>query len=433
VHIFDAKAGATREPVETPAILIVTSSTNDVSYKQTARRARTHPICVYPSTTTEEFYHYVSVFKINVEEAQQIAELCGTGKIRNLRSKTAASGIVEAIPKFDLNSIHLYTSTSYTSSSNVSSLMPSLLIDAFLPILDIGNHGDDHGLGIDANRRDEKYVALKERYLFKNATWFFSSKYITTKVLTMTCSKSKQVVYDFFNTIGEENMGRMFGPMAGQILEFLSPGTIAEKGLVCASIREDNKDGADTLEIPKGLVLKAIEFSSTENILKTCCDPKKLYNFGKCIHGFDMFNPPNNFFQITHCLSGHYKHSLNLSTFLKCCDGVMEGSVNLILVVTEDHAPHWLKKRQPWKVNDEDVVIAINDEKNLKISFVVNSERALTKLPIHIQNKLSKLRVYVGGVNVRSYSTQALRTAEIRPFGKLKIRNVVNLALRWWK
>jgi hypothetical protein len=81
VHIFDAKAGATREPVETPAILIVTSSTNDVSYKQTARRARIHPICVYPSTTTEEFYHYVSVFKINVEEAQQIAELCGTGKI----------------------------------------------------------------------------------------------------------------------------------------------------------------------------------------------------------------------------------------------------------------------------------------------------------------------------------------------------------------
>jgi hypothetical protein len=95
----------------------------------------------------------------------------------------------------------------------------------------------------------------------------------------MTCSQSKQVVYDFFDTIGEENMGRMFGPMAGQILEFLSPGTITEKGLWC--IREDNKDGADTLEIPKGLVLKAMEFSSTENILKTCCDPKKLYNFGK--------------------------------------------------------------------------------------------------------------------------------------------------------
>jgi hypothetical protein len=101
--------------------------------------------------------------------------------------------------------------------------------------------------------------------------------------------------------------------------------------------------------------------------------------------------------------------------------------------VTEDHAPHWRKKRQPWKVNDEDVIIAINDEKNLKIPFVVNGERALTKLQTHIQNKLSKLRVYVGGVNVRSYSTQALQTAEIRPFGKLKIRNVVNLALRWWK
>jgi hypothetical protein len=36
VHIFDAKAGATREPVETPAILIVTSSTNNDSYKQTS-------------------------------------------------------------------------------------------------------------------------------------------------------------------------------------------------------------------------------------------------------------------------------------------------------------------------------------------------------------------------------------------------------------
>lgn len=426
VHIFDGKAGASREPVLSLARLILISSTNEESYKQTTRRTNAYPLCLYPSATDDDFYHSATIFGISKDKAKAVADVFGTGSIRMLRNQ--AQDIEHQITSFQLSNFHLYS-----EPGTVSALLPSLLIAAHLPSLD-----DD---GVDAKRAGEEehlaYEKLKERYKFKNACWTFSSAYVASKVLHKAWNSSRQVVFDFYLAIGEEDKSRMFANMAAQVLEFLSPDIFIERGLTCNLI--SNGHGLEVsnnnqLKIQKGLVLKSMPFTSTRDILKTCLDTTKLYNFGKSVHGFDMFYPPNYFFQITNTLSGKYKHPFLLSTFLECCDSVV-GDVNLILVVEESQVPNWSKAAQPWKVNVDAVVNAINKEEGRLTDksrlFERNGERAFAKLPKTTRDDLSKVRVFVGGVRIRSYSTHAHVIAPRPPLGTWSIRSAVRLALKW--
>jgi hypothetical protein len=421
VHIFDAKAGASREPIMTPAKLILTSSTNEESFKQTSRQAGTYPFCLYPSATSDEFYNCASIFGISQDQAQEVARVFGTGAIRNLRNK--AQNIEHQISSFQLSNFHMYS-----QPGTVSALLPSLLIAAHLPSLD--DNGVDFKLA-GGKGGDLEYEKLKMRYLFENACWTFSSDYVASKVLRKAWNSSQQVIFDFYLAIGDEGKSRMFANMAAQVLEFLSPDIIIESGLTCHLISNGQDLGVgsnDQLDIRKGLVLKSMPFAATREILKTCIDPTRLYNFGKVVHGFDMFMPPNYFFQITNTISGKYRHPLNLSTFLECCNSV-DQDVNLILVVEESQVPEWRKATQPWKVNVEDVVAAIKQEG----PFKHNGERAFAKLPENVRNKLSKVRVFVGGVRMRRvyYSTRAHAIVAPPPFGAWSITRTVRLALKW--
>ena len=66
IHIFDASASVSSEPAQSNAFLILTSSRNNASYKQTERRS-VHR-CVIPSYTMEELQLYSPTFNVTCEE-----------------------------------------------------------------------------------------------------------------------------------------------------------------------------------------------------------------------------------------------------------------------------------------------------------------------------------------------------------------------------
>ena len=66
IHVFDASASVSSEPAQSNAFLILTSSRNNTSYKQTERRS-VHR-CVIPSYTMEELQLYCPPFNVTCEE-----------------------------------------------------------------------------------------------------------------------------------------------------------------------------------------------------------------------------------------------------------------------------------------------------------------------------------------------------------------------------
>ena len=64
IHIFDAMAVACREPVDSAAFLIVTSSRNKRSYAQTSRRNGVYMCCI-PSYTLDELLQHCGLFEVS--------------------------------------------------------------------------------------------------------------------------------------------------------------------------------------------------------------------------------------------------------------------------------------------------------------------------------------------------------------------------------
>ncbi len=103
IHIFDAKAGIdSYEPVSSAAKLILLSSTNINSFKQTARKIGIVPV-LFPSTSKTEFFRYASLFGVSEASASEIAAKAGTGKIRVLRQSDPLALLETALNGFDAN------------------------------------------------------------------------------------------------------------------------------------------------------------------------------------------------------------------------------------------------------------------------------------------------------------------------------------------
>ena len=70
IHVFDASASVTvnSEPAQSNAFLILTSSGNNASYRQTERRS-VHR-CVIPSYTLEELQLYCQPFDVTRDEVE---------------------------------------------------------------------------------------------------------------------------------------------------------------------------------------------------------------------------------------------------------------------------------------------------------------------------------------------------------------------------
>lgn len=81
-YIYDAKAGD-GEPVESSAKIIMFSSTNLISYKQTQRRPGVVKV-LYPSLSEEEFDFFASELRISSDIVKLIKQIIGHGKVRSL-------------------------------------------------------------------------------------------------------------------------------------------------------------------------------------------------------------------------------------------------------------------------------------------------------------------------------------------------------------
>jgi hypothetical protein len=382
--------------------LVVFSSTNANSYKQTSRRSGAS-FLLYPSTTEDEYYHYATLFDTDLNYAQKIAGITGTGRVRYLRMTEMNVNVTvkAALSKFDINQFFSYTSVDEVHNTENS---PSILFDADLP--------SEINCVV-----TPKIDLLKTRYAFANTVWRFSSKFISSFVCESKFNNSEKMVLDFFNTIGEKNMAKLFGTMKGLMLEHFAPKHIAENGLICQSNSTDVV--RKNFLISKGLTLKKQSFENTDDILIQCTDPKILYDFGSSVHGFDSFNPPNNFFQQASSQSG--KHCYLLSAVLKCCDHLSKKNlpVNFIIVVREDDVDNWKGSIQSYKVNIKSVVDQINQqeeaekkEKKMQLKktdtikeFKWNGQRRIEKLPEDIQEKLRKYHHHYLGLITRKFST----------------------------
>ena len=397
IHIFDAKAGTdSYEIADTRARLLVNSSTNPTSYTQTIRRANMLTM-VFPSTTENEFYKYAAIFKIDEVTARQVATVCGFGKIRSLRQKNPQNAVETALR--NLTPEHLRDLTDITNVNSRAN--PGILLDVLLADKKIGEG-------------QQQIEYLEGLYTYANARWIFSSPYIVEYIGNKMANGAEKFFEQFYlATNGSVSGSKTFGNMSGQVFEYFAPKYIVENGLTCIPV--GHKD-AITIEAGS-LVKKNSDFNKLSDILKNCTDSKTLYHFGRNVEGFDSFNPPNNFFQVTSTTTSKPGlHSLLLTAFRDCCEHLLVtgGNANVIIVVPETQIEQWKGKLQSFDINDVSVVNDINNLENRSSQkqnlMKFNGQRSFDKLPLKTQLQLKNFRQFVGGVGPkhRGYCTSRL-------------------------
>ena len=396
LHIFDAKAGG-NEPLATDAKLIVLSSTNMSSYAQTIRR----PVyeAFYPSVTNHEFWQYVEFFGTNELIAREIAENFGIGKIRPLRVtniEDTLRHLDRAILRLDFNALELYSSVDTPSDGLRNPLNnPATLFDVYTN-----------------ESKEESPLLLESRYRFSNGVWQWCSKYVLEKAININDGNTTEKIMNLFKIGNFQTVKKMMGITMGQFFEFFAPKSISKNGLVCQRFLENGNlasfsDGDNQLNIPSGLIVEERVFAKTVDIIKECTDHRVIYNFGNNIHGFDSFNPPNNFFKMTSTLTSLGKHPFIYSTFLTCCENVVGNlPVNIILVVPKGQEPSW-KKIPSFKINNSDVVEEI--KRYHKNDFKLNNFYSLVDLPPRPREAMKRLKFLRGVVDItkRNFSCSA--------------------------
>ena len=409
-HIFDGKAGANSyEPAQSAAKLALFSSTNRTSYAQSERRVDF--IAFYPSTTPDEFRRYVEMMNIDADKAKEISEVFGTGKVRPLTQSLALSKelLASAIERLDLSKLKQYFTTrppTYGSGNSLDN--PAMLFNADL---DMTQHGPTK--------------SLYDLYTFGNAKWSWVSKSVTTTIFESNIGRIEPLLRSFYQSVGKVNAKKSLGVLMGQLLEHFAAKLIIENGLEIKELQEGGVSDTTTV-ISKGLVLQHRQSASIEEILQTCINPEELYVFGNNNAGFDFFNPPNNFFEVTNTLTDSGSHPLLYSALATCCSQVNSQDVNLILVVEKSQEEKW-EKPLAYKIDNENVVLDINIfEPPKKSPFKLNGIRSFGALPPSVQAALRKVKQYRGTIEVgqkRNFNSSTV-AAQYHHIGSYKFNMV---------
>ena len=384
-HIFDGIAGVhAYEPFATAAKLVLFSSTNRVSYAQLERILSY--IAFYPSTTPDEFRRYVEIMKIDADVAKKTAEVIGTGKVRPLIHGLAATqrSLDGAIARLKLDELNLYTTSRppvYGSGNSLEN--PAILFDVFLKMNENGSS-----------------ISLYDSYLFVNGQWEWVSNYVTSRVVELNIDRIEPLLQSFYLSVGKVSANKSLGSLMGQIFEHCAAKLICDLGIEVRELNDESGVSAHKTSIPKGLIMKFHSVTETEVILNECTDPNVLYVIGNNNPGFDFFNPPNNFFQLTNTLTNYGTHPALYSTFARCCAQVKTSYVNLILVVEKSQEMKW-KKPLSFKINDMDVVKKIIQFESKKESPIkLNGVRSFSALPPAVQATLKKVKQYRGTIDM---------------------------------
>jgi hypothetical protein len=433
IHIFDAKAGG-REPVESHARLLLLSSTNDTSYKQTARG--NVMTMGYPSTTEHEFYAYAKVLGVDDQKLALISDKCGTGKVRPLVvSESDALGYLESALKFMKmdNFIAYMSDYSPAEIQRLDRVNPSTLFDLFPSTME---YPKDHRVG--SKSKPDSMNELYFRYLFRYCNRAICSYYVTRSMIANHRKQIQSLVVNFYSTIGQTGFHKSIGPVLGVLFENVAPYFIAEQGLQCDSFESSDI----VLEIPPNLKVVNEEVTGVLDVLKTMTDETNLYSFGKNMPGFDAFIPPNIFIQFASSIQDDGFHPLNFDTFNTCGKYLREsgnGEFYVILAIPDAQKSAWTKipslkitnaeivkeirssrklpQILPEKVrgsNDASFEVltakveqASESEKTLKSSSVI---RKYEKLPSKYQGNISQMKVCRGVVNLTMWNFQSNRS-----------------------
>jgi len=222
------------------------------------------------------------------------------------------------------------------------------------------------------------------------------------------------------------------GVLLGRLFEDAAPHFIMKYGIACYHIPKTSGDPV-AFSINPNLTLQICSPSTDlSEIITKCKDERVLNFFGKNQPGFDMFNPPNNFFQFTNSIEdrGAGSHPLLISTVLECRKQVKSEEVRFIIVVAENESRYWEKSPQSFKINDESVVRKIKDGELIakesnndpEKGFKLNGQRTFDKLPVDTKKSLSNMKQYLGLISIqkRLFSTtstsSSLRITNNKPF-----------------
>ena len=297
VHLFDASAGINaREPIKSPAKVIIGTSPHYGSFKQFLRigAAMLH----VPSYTKTELIKRSAFFSEEItKDFEQKIEKCGTGSIR----------LVLGMDMLRACAL-LHDAVKNTTVSNVLDIVQGKDVDV------VGGIKGPSAL-FTASLIDGADTGDINSYLLPEKTCLnISSKYIMD-MLVSTCKDeafrfAARASAIFQQTPQLESTGAFFFEVIAS--KFVACGG---KCLVRQLSSSSGNSKENEEEWPQLKEVDARSITELSDAFKQCSDPNTLFTFTKKMAGIDSFNPPKRYFQYT----GKESHTINLEVIVSIC------------------------------------------------------------------------------------------------------------------
>lgn len=210
-YMFDTKVGQVEEPPRRNSKLLLFSSTNQSSYKQTMRRSDVE-LLLFPSTTKAQFERFGKIFQLSMEDIEYRSRRYGHDKVRILTStiRKLEYQRKSAMEKFKVDQLLTYASAFNTSVGNAEE-NPSNLLDANI---------------CDAND-------LYQRYNIGHARWRIASESIRNELLDDCRQKALAGLASLLVSTTRTEQMQILGVSTGRIVELLTPYYISKYGMRC--------------------------------------------------------------------------------------------------------------------------------------------------------------------------------------------------------
>ena len=198
IHVFDASASVSSEPAQSNAFLILTSSRNNTSYKQTERR----PVhrCVIPSYTMEELQLYCLPFNVTCEEVALRSFQIGpsfryilTGNYDLIRKRTEENAKKVTAEQLDL---YLENPSQRGDSSDISACLVIVIVS------------------------EEDYEDPNLAYTDENVTWKLASQSLTKIIIQSIAVEATKFVRNFITRVNAHGLTKLKG-FCGNFFELI--------------------------------------------------------------------------------------------------------------------------------------------------------------------------------------------------------------------
>ena len=341
IHIFDARAVASRQPVDSAAFIIVTSFRNRRSYAHTCRRNGVYMCCI-PSYTLDELLQHCGLFGVSsdviLERYMKIGPFIRYVLTNASYYEESLSSTEDVAKKVDLKQLYSYLASSNEVGVNTD-ISPCLMI---------------------AIVHEEDFDNPEDAYFDKNSTWKFASKYLAKVVADNTSSSAKLFILNFITEINRQGMTKMKG-CAGTFWEvviddFLVAGNFKTCRLLSDVGYENNNR---SMKLWDNLTLLNLSLNNVMSALQKCGDEMTLYSF---CNSFPAVDYSAQDFRIIFKVALSSTHTIELDAIRAICNHVRSKygeseKVKLMFVVPEDVGTTGWKNTQSFKYKGEHGVV----------------------------------------------------------------------------